>query len=55
MAITWATIFAGVLVVFGLPIMLVALNARRKSLGWIVLAFLITFLFLGNVVESTTS
>ena len=54
MALTWVTIIGGVLVVFGLPIAVAALNARRKALGWLVLAILVAALVLGNVIESAT-
>jgi Na+/melibiose symporter-like transporter len=52
MALTWVTVLGGFLVLFGLPAIVVLLNARKRGLGWAVLAAIVALLIVGNILES---
>lgn len=52
MAMTWGTIVAGIGVVFGVPILVVLLNRRRRGLGWIILCALVGLIVIGNLIEA---
>ena len=54
MAITWSTVVAGILVVFGLPTLIFAFNLQKKNLGWIVLFAVIALIIVGNIIENAT-
>lgn len=51
MALTWGTLVAGAIVVFGLPMAVILLNRRKQNAGWWLLAAFVVLIVAGNVAE----
>lgn len=51
MALTWATLLAGTVVGFGLPLAVLLLNRSKRNAGWWLLAAFVAIIVAGNVVE----
>ena len=52
MALTWGTLLAGVLVGFGLPVLVGILNSCKRGLGWLVLAAIVVLFVIGRILEN---
>ena len=55
MALSWGTLLAGALIVFGFPAAVILLNRRKRNIGWWLLSGLVAFIILGNIVEKVTT
>lgn len=51
MALTWGTLIAGTVILFGLPLAIFLLNRRKRNAGWWLLVGSMAFLIVGNVIE----
>jgi len=55
MALTWGTLIAGMVVLFGLPIAIILLNRRKPNAGWWLLLGAVALVIVGNVAEQITT
>ena len=55
MALTWGILIAGTAILFGLPLAIVWLNARKRNAGWWLLLALVAFVIVGNLAEKVVT
>lgn len=51
MALTWGTLIAGAVLIFGLPLAIFVFNRRKRNAGWWLLFGVVAFMIVGNLIE----
>ena len=55
MALTWGTLIAGAAILFGLPLAIIWLNARKRNAGWWLLLALVALVIVGALAEKVVT
>jgi hypothetical protein len=53
MPLTLTELIIGIAIIVGVPAVTIALNRRKRPLGWVFLVVVILFFVVGNLIEMT--